>query len=297
MSTTIDQAFVTQFETEVHLVFQRQGSLLRSAVRTKDNVIGSSTTFQKIGKGTATTKARHGVITPMNQTHTAISCSISDFYAGDWVDKLDEAKINIDERMAIASSAAYALGRKVDSQLTTAMTGTSQTAVTWAFGSIAQVENSLLNTVKALDAADVPNDGQRYAVISPTAYAAALKVVSFSSSDYVNTKVMEDGQPIFTWRNWMGVKWSSFTGVPNIGTASAEGYAWHMSAVGYATGAHANNAASSGNAVSADITWHGDRQAHFVVNSMSGGACLIDDTGVYQLNTDDTSSLPLISST
>ncbi len=26
-----------------------------------------------------------------------------------------------------------------------------------------------------------------------------------------------------------------------------------------------------------DVTWHGDRAAHFVSNSMSQGACLIDE--------------------
>lgn len=298
MSTTIDQAFITQFETEVHAVFQRKGSHLRQAVRTKDNVRGSSTTFQKIGKGTATTKARHGVITPMNQTHTAISCSLSDFYAGDWVDKLDEAKINIDERMAIAEGGAMALGRKVDDQLTTAMTGTTQTAITWAYGSIHQVENSMLTTVRNLDSADVPNDGNRYAVLTPTAYAAAQKVPSFMSSDFVSIRPAEDGQPVDlgVWRRWMGVMWKSHTGLPSVGTASAEGYAWHRMAVGYATAAVAGNAAQGG-PVAADITWHGDRAAHFVNNMMSGGACLIDDTGCYQLTLDDTAALPLISST
>ena len=32
-----------------------------------------------------------------------------------------------------------------------------------------------------------------------------------------------------------------------------------------------------------DITWHGDRAAHFVNNMMSQGACLIDPAGVVTL--------------
>ena len=95
MATSITNSFITQYERDVHDVFQREGSVLKPTVRFKSDVVGSVATFQKIGTGTATTKARHGTITPMNQTHTAISTTLADFYAGDWVDKLDEAKINL----------------------------------------------------------------------------------------------------------------------------------------------------------------------------------------------------------
>lgn len=295
MSTQIDNSFVRQYEAEVHHLFQRQGGYLRPAVRTKDNIQGKSTTFQKIGKGVATTKARHGVITPMNQDHTALECTLADFYAGDWVDKLDEAKVNHDERMAIANGGAWALGRKVDDQIITAMDGTTQTAVSWAFTSVQAIENSLLATVRALDAADVPNDGQRFVALSPLAYSAAMKVESFASADYVDpgNKPMEQGQPVFTWRRWMNCLWTSHTGLPNVGASGTKGFAWHRNAVGYATGAHAGNAAQN-QAVSADITWHGDRAAHFVNHMMSGGAVLIDDTGVYELTLDDSATLPTV---
>jgi hypothetical protein len=35
--------------------------------------------------------------------------------------------------------------------------------------------------------------------------------------------------------------------------------------------------------VTSDITWHGDRAAHFVAHSMSQGAGLIDKRGVVKL--------------
>jgi hypothetical protein len=90
MSTTIDKAFVKQFEREVHESFQRMGSKLRNTVRSKGNVRGASTIFQKVGKGVASTKARHGKIPTMNVDHTPVECILTDYYAGDWVDKLDE---------------------------------------------------------------------------------------------------------------------------------------------------------------------------------------------------------------
>ena len=114
MSTSITAAFTKQFEREVHEAYQRLGSKLRGLVRSKSEVQGASTVFQKVGKGTAATKARHGAVPVMNLDHTPVECTLADYYAGDWVDRLDELKTNIDERSVIANAGAYALGRKTD---------------------------------------------------------------------------------------------------------------------------------------------------------------------------------------
>ena len=50
----------------------------------------------------------------MNIDHTPVECFLTDYYAGDWVDQMDELKTNIDERTVITNAGAYALGRKTD---------------------------------------------------------------------------------------------------------------------------------------------------------------------------------------
>lgn len=282
MSTSITTAFIQQYERDAHEAFQRQGSKLRETVRLKTGVNGSSTTFQVVGKGVATTKARHGTITPMNNDHTAVPCTLVDFYAGDWVDKLDELKINIDERMAVANAGAYALGRKIDDQILTALDTTTQTTVSWVVTSEAAIRNSLINMVNAANANDVPDDGQRYCALSPKAWAFASIVEEWSSSDYV----APGDRPFagrFQMKDWMGVKWIMHSGTPGVGTATSKNFLYHRSAVGYAEGM----------GITADITWHGDRAAHFVNHMMSGGACLIEDAGVIEGNLDDTAALPI----
>ena len=79
-------------------------------MRSKSDIQAARPPFQKVGKGTATTKARHGQVPVMNIDHEPVECTLADFYAGDWVDKLDELKVNIDERQVIANAGAYALG-------------------------------------------------------------------------------------------------------------------------------------------------------------------------------------------
>ena len=121
MANTIDVAFIKQFESEVHMAYQRMGSKLRNTVRTVGNVAGSTVRFQKIGTGSASTKSRNGDITAMELTHTQVEATMADHYAAEYIDKLDELKTNIDERQAVAQSAAAALGRKTDEILYTAM--------------------------------------------------------------------------------------------------------------------------------------------------------------------------------
>ena len=301
MSTSITTAFIKDYVADVHHVFQRKGGLLRQCCRTKEGVIGSTTTFQKIGRGVATTKARHASVTPMNQDHTAPELTLADFYAGDWVDKLDEAKVNIDERMAIAEGGAWALGRKVDDQILTVLDTTTQTAVSGTVTSSAAIRNYLLGMEEALNALDVPNDGQRYGVMTARMWAYAETVQQFTSRDYVDASGMPlvAGASIGKFRPYASILWTVHTGITGAGGNSGKIFAWHKSAVGYASGASPQNvAASAGSSggfsspVQADITWHGDRAAHFVNHWMSGGAVLIDDTGVIEGNHDDNEALP-----
>jgi Phage capsid protein len=294
MSTSIDTSFITSYEAKVAEVFQRQGSYLKDAVRVKDNVIGSTAVFQKIGKGTATTKARHGTITPMNQTHTAPSVTLQDFYAGDWVDKLDEAKININERDAIASGGAMALGRKVDDQITTVLDTTTSTVITLTVTSKAAVLATAIEFAEAAWDNDVPNDGQVYAVVTPRYWSQLMTLEQFNRSEFVDSSGMtfKQGPAVGRgkWKDWMGIKWKMQTGLPGAGTATAKVWIWHKMAIGYAVAQTAGNVAGN-EAVSADITWHGDRAAHFVNHMMSGNAVMIDDTGVIEGTLNDTSAI------
>lgn len=293
MSTSIDTAFITSYEAKVKDVYQRQGSYLKNAVRLKPGVVGSTAVFQKIGKGVATTKSRHGTITPMNQTHTAPSCTLADFYAGDWVDKLDEAKTNINERDAIARGGAMALGRKVDDQITTVLDTTTQTVVTITVSAKANILAGALSLTEGLWANDVPNDGNNFAVITPRLWSQFMLLDQFQRGEYVRA----DGQAWVAgpamgakWKDWQGLKWKMQTGLPGATTATAKGFAWNLDAVGYASAASAGNIAGN-DMVAADITWHGDRAAHFVNHMMSGQACMIDDAGVIESNHNDTTAI------
>ena len=161
MANTIDTAFIKQFESEVHMAYQRMGSKLRNTVRTVSNVAGSVVRFQKIGAGSASTKSRNGSVTPMELAHTVVEATMSDFYAAEYIDKLDELKTNIDERQAVAKSAAAALGRKTDEILITAMDAGANSTQISATGA-AVTKANLLTVFETFGSANIPEDGSRY---------------------------------------------------------------------------------------------------------------------------------------
>lgn len=275
MATTIDQAFIKQFEREVHEAYQRQGSKLRNTVRSINNVKGASAIFQKVGKGTASTKSTHGMVPVMNLTHSNVECTLQDFYAGDWVDRLQELKINIPERQVIAAAGANALGRKTDELIIDALkTATTHTIID---------SNTGLTKAKVLDAFetfgenDVPDDAQRFAVIGWKQWSDLLAIDEFSSADYVGAANLPYST-ITQAKMWLGTVWIPHSGLPIDGNDIRSCFFYHKTAIGHA----------SGSDVQTDISWHGDRAAHFVNNMMSQGTALIDAGGVITIKCDET---------
>jgi hypothetical protein len=264
MSTSIDLAFIKNFEAEVHIQYQQMGSKLRSTVRLKDNIVGATTTFQKVGKGTASTKARHGMVPVMNVDHEPVECVLQDYYAGDWVDRLDELKININEQQVVARAGAYALGRKTDELIIGQLATSSQFAGDNTDG---LTKSKVLSAFEMLGTLDVPDDGQRFAIVGWKQWSDLLNITEFANADYV-------GDNELPWKGsqakkWLGTLWLPHSSLPTSGNVRSC-FWYHKTAIGHGVGCE----------VKTDITWHGDRAAHFVNNMMSQGACLIDSTGV-----------------
>ncbi len=273
MSTTISNAFIKQFEREVHESYQRMGSKLRNTVRTVNNVKGSSTTFQKVGKGVATTKSTHGMVPVMNLDHTSVECTLSDYYAGDWIDRLDELKVNIDERQVIANAGAYALGRKSDELIINALD--TSTANIVSANNTGITRDKVLEAFEILGDTDIPDDGQRFAVVGWKQWSELLKINEFANSDYI-------GSDDLPWqgtqaKEWLGTTWIPHSGLPIDAGGVRSCFWFHKTAIGHA----------SGSDVQTDITWHGDRAAHFVNNMMSQGATLIDENGIVKIECDE----------
>ena len=266
MANTIDQAFIKQFEIDVHIAYKRMGSKLRNTVRTAGNVRGNVVRFQKIGAGSANTKSRNGNVTPMELTHTNVEATMEDFYAPEYIDKLDELKTNIDERQAVAQSAAAALGRKTDEILYTAMdSGANSTQIHDTGSALAKAD--LLSLFETFVTANIPEDGQRYLAMHPKGYADLFLIEEFASSDYVG----EQNLPFaggMTMKEFLGFKIFSTSAI-----TAGKNMAYHSTAVGLGINSD----------VQTEINYVPEKAAHLATSMMSMGAVVIDDNGVYEV--------------
>lgn len=266
---TIDNSFVEEFEAGVHMAYQRMGSKLRGTIRTK-NGVKNKTTFQKIGKGSAQQKARHGDVPAMNLDHSNVNVTLEDWFAGEWIDDLDQLRINHDEMMVAQQSGAAALGRKTDEQLITAMETTTSThdettnGITKAWA---------LELLENFGANDVPDDGQRYCVVAWENWTQLLALAEFSSTDYIGV----DNLPFknsTTAKEWLSFIWFPHSGLNVPSAGQHTGLAYHRSAVGHAIGAD----------VQTTMAFHNDKDAWFVNNKMQMNAVLIDANGCFSLD-------------
>ena len=266
---TIELSFAKQFEGEVHLAYQQAGSKLKGTVRSKSGVKGSSTVFQKIGTGVASGKQRHGLVPVMSLSHAPVECTLQDYYAGEWVDALDELKISHDERSVAAKAGAYALGRKTDELIIAALKTAPSTCDVGAYTTVLN-KNMILDAFSKMNLNSIPDDGQRFAIVGPLQWNALLNIEEFSSSDYSgeNLPFLQGTES----RKWLGINWIMHTGLP-LATANRDCFIYHKTAIGHACGQD----------IKTDVTWHGDRAAHFVNNMMSQGAALIDNAGVIRI--------------
>jgi hypothetical protein len=269
MTATIDQAFVKQFEAEVHMAYQRMGSKLKNLVRNVNGVKGNTVQFQKVAKGSASTKARHAEVVAMNSVHSNVTATLSDFYAADYVDKLDELKVNIDERNIVAQNAAYALGRKTDSIITDTFDAGATALANNSAGSTTGMNlDKAQNVFEIFGNNDVPDDGQRYWVVGPKQWSDLLDIDQFSRMEYVG----EADLPYkggMTAKRWLSFRWMGFSGL-SIASSDRNTIAFHKSSLGLGVGSD----------VRTEVNYIPEKVAHLTTSYMSMGAVLIDGDGV-----------------
>ena len=176
----------------------------------------------------------------------------------------------------VAASGAYALGRKCDDLIITALSGASNTT-SMTLTSKGAFKNDVLGSIQALYDRDVPDDGDIFGAVSPRYWAHLMNLPEFASADYTGPNLPYIN-PAFV-RTWLGVNWIRHSGLK---ASTSTNYLYHRISVGHGVGSD----------VKSDITWHGDRAAYFVANSMSMGAVLIDGNGVQKMTVVEATALP-----
>ena len=275
MASSINNAFITQFEAEVHMAYQRMGSKLKNLVRTVNGVNGSTVKFQKVAKGSANTKARHAEVVAMDLAHSNVTATLTDYYAADYVDKLDELKVNIDERQVVAQSAAYALGRKTDEVLIATLDAATSIAANVSSSATGMTLIKAKNMMEVFNGNDVPDDNQRYWAVGPKQWSDLLSVDQFSRVEYVGPSDLPFPNGM-TAKRWMGFLFFVHSGLSTSGS-DRKNLAFHKSAIGCGIGSD----------VRTEVNYIPEKVSHLITSMISLGSVAIDgDAARVQLCTE-----------
>jgi hypothetical protein len=129
MSQQITTAMVEQYNANVQLLSQQQGSRLRGAVRV-EMVNGKNAFFDQIGPTAAQLKTTRHMDTPQTDTpHARRRVSLADYVWADFVDREDLIRTLIDPTSPYAVNAVNAFGRTIDDVIIAALGGVAYTGV------------------------------------------------------------------------------------------------------------------------------------------------------------------------
>ena len=243
MSTQITTAFVNQYSSNVQLLSQQMGSLLRSAVDV-ETVNGDKAFFEQVGSAAAEEKTTRNSDTPLMDTpHSRRMVTLADYEYADLIDDQDKIRMLIDPTSTYAKAAASAIGRKLDDVIIAAMGGSAKTgssgststalpsAQKIAHGSGGLTVAKLVSAKKILDQGNVDPSIKRYIVVSPEQMEDLLNSTTVTSADFNSVKALVQGD-IDT---FVGFKFITSNRLTDDGT-SRLCYAWAESGMKLAMG-------------------------------------------------------------
>jgi len=207
MSSNITTAFVQQYSNNVQMLSQQKGSLLRNAVDA-ETIVGKNAFFEQVGQATAQKRvSRHSDTPQIDTPHARRRVSMVDYEYADLIDKQDQVRTLIDPTSSYAQAAAFALGRAMDDEIISAVSGNAFSgetgSTTVALPSAQKITESGTNglTIAKLreakekfDSASVDPSIPRYIVVGPKQISDLLGTTQVTSSDFNTVKALANGE-------------------------------------------------------------------------------------------------------
>ncbi len=206
MSSQITTAFVNQYSSNIQMLSQQMGSLLRGAVDV-ESVTGEKSFFDQVGSAAAVLRTTRHADTPLIDTpHSRRMVTMSDYEYADLIDDQDKVRLLVDPTSTYARAAAAAMGRAMDDVIIAAAIGTAKTGKDGststalpstqkvAHGSASLTIAKLLSAKEILDEGSVDPSIPRYIVCAPKQITSLLGTTQVTSSDFNTVKALAQGQ-------------------------------------------------------------------------------------------------------
>lgn len=221
LPSTIDVAFVQQYQSMLYVLAQQQKSKFASRIR-NESILGESKSFDRLGEAEVEEITTRHPDTPNNeQPHSRRWVTPSNYHTNSYIDKVDQLKMLINPQNEYAQNQGRALGRQTDDLIITAALGTAAAGVTSTTSTVAFKDESVsingdgtittLGTLAAVTTvadislakmatmsrlfndADVDPEIPRYWAITPKDVEDLIQITQISSADYNTVRVLREG--------------------------------------------------------------------------------------------------------
>lgn len=275
MAVSINNAFVTLFDSEVKQAYQGQ-RLLAGVTRERAGVEGSTIKFPKIGKGSATIRVPQTDVTPLNVTYSQVTATMEDYIAAEYSDIFNQQKVNFDERQELVQVVSGAIARRMDQVVLDALTAASSPGtVSNDIGGTDTNLNieKLREAKKIMDQKNVPAEG-RTMLIHANSLSALLGETEVTSADFASVKALVTGDV----NTFMGFNFITFGdrdegGLAVDGSSDRTLFAFHRDAVGLGIGMGQQSR----------VDYIPEKTSFLVASMFSAGAVAIDDEGIVKI--------------
>jgi hypothetical protein len=226
MSQALSSVAREEFDSEVKHAYQGLQTL-RGCIKVRNNVNGDRYDFRLMGKGAATVRTGSSAdVVPMDVGHSVKVATLVDYEAPEYTDVYDQATVNFDEVVELATTIAGAMGRRDDQSIIDAMATSTNTLVDATPGL-----DTLINASERLNSKDVPAE-DRYFICDEAFLKALLNDTTLTSADYATVRALQSG----TINSFMGFEFKIIASGRAEGGLGGAAYAIHKSAVGHAVG-------------------------------------------------------------
>ena len=278
MSINVTNVAVTQFESDVHAEFQAKGFRTRNCVKLRTNVVGTTLSFPVSSEGIAQQKTLQADVTPMNVQYTPIALQLENWHASDYSDIFAQADINFDERMELVSISAMSIGRRMDQMVIDALDAATPATII-VDGGTNFTYAKVREAISGLHANNAGDNGI-YALISAEAEQKLLDEDKLTSSDFVNSRVIENGG--LQGLKLAGVNWIVFGNMTEGGLSKAgnirQCYMFDKMSIGMGIGIDFKT----------EVNYIPEKLSWLVSSVFKANAVAIDPLGMAQIAIDET---------
>lgn len=275
MRTDLTAVEQIEYDAMVKVEYRSEGFLLREAVRRKENVIGSSVQFRRVGEVISVPTGYAQAVTGQDPGFVPEVANLVKHTTPVVVDTIEDLNVNFDTMMESSTVVAQAMGRRSDQvTINSVNAGVSQTIPN---GGTNLDYAKYTTIIEFFEDNGVPL-GDRWVAMSANNFRSLLNQDEFTSTFYTQNKVLDKGMV----REYLGMNVVVIPSMTEGGLAKAGDIrrvlAWHRQAVGFGVGM---NFRTEINYLPKETSW--------LVNGIfSIGSTVIDPRGALAVEADET---------